>query len=164
MSDSCETDGEEVQGSGSIRSPSIFVFWPLWAMPVVVLGGLVAAIAYAPDTIESFYVDKALPFLITTWIGLGFTLTWRYITEPMRQQNVPPGIVAGVGVLSALVLLSMLGGIKLFWEDPWMFGVAVAPGFAMARPLFERWLLGRQRMSQANGGPRPDGPDWRELE
>ena len=142
----------------SPRSPSIFFFWPLWVMPVVVLGGQVAA-TNAPGPIESFYVDKALPFLITFWIGLGFTLTWRYISEPMRQQNVPPGILAAVGVLSALVLLSMLGGIRLLWEDPWLFGVGGAPGFAMARPLVERWLLGGQRASLTDRRSTSDGLD-----
>jgi hypothetical protein len=156
MSDGSETDREGAQASGSPRAPSIFFFWPLWVMPVLVLGGLVAA-TKAPGPIESFYIDMALPFLITFWIGLGFTLTWRYISEPMRQQNVPPGIVAAVGVLSALILLSMLGGIRLFWEDPWLFGVAVAPGFAMARPLVERWLAGGQRASETDRRSSADG-------
>ena len=126
-------------------------------MPIVVFGGLAASV-YAPDPTESFYVDKALPFLITFWIGLGFTYTWRYVRDSAQGQPLPAATVAAVGVLSALILLSMLGGIGLLWDDPWLFGVAVAPGFAMARPLFERWLLGRQQASRTNANPTRDDP------
>jgi len=131
------------------------IVWPLWVLPAVVIGGLVAA-QYAPDSVESFYTDKALPFLIAYWIGLGFTTTWRLVGESMAADNASPGIVAAVGILSALVLLSMLGGVKLLWEDPWLFGVAVAPGFAMARPLLG-WVL--RRRPQPAPRPSPEPPD-----
>ncbi len=148
MSDSVGTKGEEARRSGPTPIPVLF-FWPLWVMPVVVLGGLVLA-TYAPGPIESFYVDAGLPLLITFWIGLGFSLTWRYIRLSMPQGSFTLGMVAAVGVLSALVILSMLGGISVLWEDPWLFGVAVAPGFSLARPLVKRWVLGARVASSTD--------------
>jgi len=149
MSDNPELKREEARRSGPTQVPVLF-FWPLWAMPVVVLGGLVLA-TYAPDPIESFYIDAGLPFLITFWIGLGFSYTWRYIRLSMPRESFTPAMIAAVGILSALVILSMLGGISVLWEDPWLFGVAVAPGFSLARPLVRRWLLGASAATSANG-------------
>jgi hypothetical protein len=140
MSESFETNRQEAQRSGPTQIPVLF-FWPLWVMPIVVLGGIFLA-TYAPHPIESFYIDKGLPFLLSFWIGLGFTYTWRYIRLSMPRESFTPAMVAAVGILSALVILSMLGGISILWEDPWLFGVAVAPGFSLARPLIKRWLLG----------------------
>lgn len=148
MSDSLDMKDEEVRTAGPSRIPVLF-FWPLWVMPVVVLGGLVLA-THAPEGVESFYVDAGLPFLITFWIGLGFSLTWRYIRLSMPSGSFTPGMVAVVGVLSALVILSMLGGISVLWEDPWIFGVAVAPGFSLARPLVRRWALGARVASSTD--------------
>jgi hypothetical protein len=144
------------QGLGFLRTASIV--YPLWLFPIVVIGGLIA-VQYAPDSIESFYADDALPWLVTYWIGMGFTTTWRLMGESARAQGTPAGIVAAVGVLSALVLLSMLGGIRVLWEEPWIFGVAVAPGFALARPLVGRWLSGRRPQPAAASGPRPEPLD-----
>jgi len=126
----------------SVRSLLGRVFNPLWVLPAVIFLGLFVANS-APDAVESFYVDTVLPFLIACWIGFGFTEGWRHVRESMRLEGAPGGVVAATGVLSALVLLSMLGGVSLLWEDAWLFGVAVAPGFAMARPLLERWVLRR---------------------
>jgi hypothetical protein len=132
------------------------VFNPLWVMPVIIFLGLFLANS-APDGVESFYVDTVLPFLIACWIGFGFSEAWRHVRESMRLERTPVGVVAATGILSALVLLSMLGGISLLWEDPWMFGVAVAPGFAMARPALERWVLRRpaQPTEDEKAGPGP---------
>ena len=116
---------------------------PLYVLPIAIFGGLFLAVEYAPDGVEDFYVEKALPFLIAVWIGAGFTFTWGVVRESMLRDKAPPWMMAAVGLLSALVLLSMLDGWTLLWEDPWLFGVAVSPGFAMARPLIERWLGGR---------------------
>ncbi len=148
-------------GTGPGFRRTVSIVWPLWLAPVVILGGLVLAVEYAPDSIESFYTDTAMPFLITYWIGLGFTTAWRLARESALRDNTPPGVVAAVGILSAVVLLYMLGGISVLWEDPWIFGVAVAPGFALARPFFERWLLRRasnsgSSVSSARQGPNPE--------
>jgi hypothetical protein len=113
---------------------------PLWVLPVVVILGLFLAES-GPDAIGSFYTNTALPFLITCWIGFGFTEVWRRLREAARMEGTSQGVVAATGVLSALVLLSMLGGVRLLWEDPWLFGVAVAPGFSLAGPVLRRWLL-----------------------
>jgi hypothetical protein len=157
MSDGPEMRREKTQESSFQRALGLF-FSPLWVMPVLVIGGLVVA-SYAPGPIESFYTDTALPFLLSCWIGLGFTYVWRHVRESMLRDDSPPGVAAGVGILSALILLSMLGGIGLLWEDPWLFGVAVAPGFAMARPLLQRWMPGRPQVPQTSAGSRTDGSD-----
>lgn len=139
----------------SVRSLLGRVFNPLWVLPVVIFAGLFLANS-AGGGIESFYADTALPFLIACWIGFGFTEAWRHVRESMHLEGAPAGLVAATGVLSALVLLSMLGGVSLLWEDPWLFGVAVAPGFAMARPLLERWVLGRSAQPPADDRSGPD--------
>jgi hypothetical protein len=147
--------GRAVEG-WSVRSLLGRVFNPLLVLPAVIFLGLFLANS-APDGIESFYADAILPFLIACWIGFGFTEAWRHVRESMRLEGAPAGVVAATGILSALVLLSMLGGVSLLWEDPWLFGVAVAPGFAMARPAFERWVLGRsaQPTEGKESGPGP---------
>jgi hypothetical protein len=148
--------GDSAPEGRFVRSLLGRVFNPLWVLPAVIFLGLFLANS-GPDGIESFYVDTALPFLIACWIGFGFTEAWRRVRESARLEGTPVGVVAATGILSALVLLSMLGGVSLLWEDPWMFGVAVAPGFAMARPALERWVLGRsaQLTEGEESGPGP---------
>lgn len=128
---------------------------PLCALPILIIGGL-AVTQYGPDSVESFYADTALPFLITYWIGLGFTNTWRLVREAARKDRTPPGVIAAVGVLSALTLLYMLGGVSALWEDPWLFGVAVAPGFALGTPLLRRWLDHRHPMEPRSAASGQD--------
>jgi hypothetical protein len=141
-------DGTRAGGDLGFRRTASIV-WPLLATPVAVIAGIVA-VQYTSDTVESFYADDALPWIITYWIGLGFTTTWRLLSESARARNAPRGVIAAVGVLSAFVLLSMLGGVSVFWDDPWIFGVAIAPGLALARPLVQ--ALPRGRRAEADAG------------
>ncbi len=110
---------------------------PLWVFPIVIFGGIILS-ERAPASLRDFYIETALPFLITVWIGAGFTFAWGVVRESMLREKAPRGMMAAVGILSALTLLSMLGGVSLMWEDPWLFGVAVWPGLNMARGLIER--------------------------
>ena len=71
---------------------------------------------------------------------MGFTYAWDTVAHPLRSGAASPLVVAAVGVLGALVILSMLGGIRVLWEDPWIFGVAVAPGLRLGAPLLSRGL------------------------
>ena len=135
---------------------TVSIIWPVVVLPVAIIGGLVVA-QYAPDSVESFYTDQAVPFLIAFWIGSGFTMTWRLVGESMVADKTPPGIVAAVGIISAVIFLSMLGGVRLLWEDPWLFGVAVAPGFAMGRPLLD-WAL-RLLRRRPQPAPSPERSD-----
>ncbi len=123
---------------------------PLWVFPIVIFGGIILS-ERAPAAARDFFMATALPFLITVWIGAGFTFAWRVVRESMLREKAPSGMMAAVGILSALTLLSMLGGISLIWEDPWLFGVAVWPGLNMARGLIERRGNGRST-------PTPLGP------
>jgi RsiW-degrading membrane proteinase PrsW (M82 family) len=107
----------------------------LAAMPFIVVGGFLLAYQL-PDTLESLYDSFVGPFLFTYWIGLGFTSMWDTIRHQMLEQKFTPGMVAAVGALGALLTLSQLGFDSL-WHDPWLFGVAVAPGFAMLHPWLE---------------------------
>ena len=143
---------------GSLGNLLLRVLNPLWVLPAVIITGLFLTES-APDGIESFYMGTALPFLITCWIGAGFTSTWRRVRESMRLEGAPQGVIAATGVLSALVLLSMLGGVRLLWEDPWLFGVAVWPGFSMAGPALQRWLQGRSTRPAPDGQAKPQPPD-----
>ena len=121
---------------------------PLYVLPIAIFGGLFLAVEYAPHGVEDFYVDRALPFLIAVWIGAGFTFAWQVVRESMLREKASPWMVAAVGIGSALLLLSMFDGISLLWEDPWLFGVAIWPGLAMARPLLARSAAGRASVPQ----------------
>ena len=116
-------------------------------MPLVVIGSLVLAVGFAPDGVEEFYTDYGFPFLVSVWIGMGFTYAWNVVAHPLRADEASPLVLGAVGVLGALVILSMLGGIRVLWEDPWIFGVAVAPGLRLGLPLLTDGLertLGRR--------------------
>ena len=110
------------------------IFGPVWVMPPLVGGTLVLAVE-AGGTFESVYVDHMLPWLLTAWIGAGFTAAWEMLRESARLQRTPPLVVAATAVLGALFILSQLGGVAVLWEDPWIFGVAVWPGIRLAGPL-----------------------------
>jgi len=120
-------------------------------MPPVVIGGVVVA-AKAGGGFESLYVQHLLPWLLTVWIGAGFTATWEMLHESAQIQGTSQWVVAGTGILSALVILSQLGGVAVLWEDPWIFGVAVWPGLRLAGPSFQK------AVRTARPGPREPRP------
>jgi hypothetical protein len=109
------------------HQPSVL---PLWAMPIIVFGGLVLAVSYAPDSIEDLYVGRLLPFLISTWVGLGFSFTWDMLSASMS--GAPKSLALATTLLSILVLLHLAGGIQVIWEEPWFLGVAIVPGARLA--------------------------------
>jgi hypothetical protein len=105
------------------------------ALPVIVIGGFVLAggsNGFFSDAWEEFLG----PFLITYWIGLGFTNAWDLLKDSMH--GVSPTVIAVTGALSALLILGMLGGPAILIEDPWLFGVAVAPGLQLALPWWRK--------------------------
>ncbi|HEU0073926.1 MAG TPA: hypothetical protein VFS30_07925 [Dehalococcoidia bacterium] len=108
-------------------------------LPVIVLGGYVL-LGGAGGFVEDVWEDFAGPFLITYWIGFGFTMAWDIVTESMRTEAASPTVVGLTGLLSAVVILMMLGGPGALIEDPWLFGVAIAPGLRLAEP----WLARRR--------------------
>ena len=93
-------------------------------------GGLALAVTYAPQSIENLYVDRLLPFLISTWVGLGFSFTWDMLSASMH--GAPRSLALATTVLSIFVLLLLAGGIEVIWQDPWFLGVAVVPGVRLA--------------------------------
>ena len=138
----------------STSTPKKPAVWPLAAMPVLVIGGIFLT-AYL-GLLSDFYADELLPFLLSIWIGMGFSFAWDSVRYSMLAEKVPPLMIAATGVLSGLVVLSMLGWSTL-WEDPWILGVAVWPGFSMARPVLERSLGSRPnaRQSRVEQPPAP---------
>jgi hypothetical protein len=106
-------------------------------LPVIVLGGYVLA-GGVGGFLEDAWEDFLGPFLITYWIGFGFTMAWDLATESMHAERLPPLSMAITGVLGALILLSMLGGVDALIDDPWLFGVAIAPGLRLAGPWVEK--------------------------
>jgi len=117
-------------------------------LPVAVIGGYVLT-AEAGGFIEDVWEDFAGPFLITYWIGFGFTMTWDIAAESLHADKATPTTMAITGLLGALVLLMMLGGPAALIEDPWLFGVAIAPGLRLAGP----WLAGRSAAAADQGPP-----------
>ena len=101
--------------------------------PVAVFGGYYLASEVGGALADAW--DHFLgPFLITYWIGLGFTNMWYVMRESVKDAR--PGVVAGTVAAVLFVLLVPLGGITTLWEDPWLFGVLIAPGFDLVLPYF----------------------------
>ena len=118
-------------------------------LPVAVIGGYVLT-AEAGGFVEDAWEDYGGPFLITYWIGLGFTNMWYVVRESVKDAR--PGVVAGTVAAVLFVLLVPLGGIAALWEDPWLFGVLIAPGFDLILPyLYQR----HEQQEDAPGDP-PD--------
>ena len=78
------------------------------------------------------------PFLFTYWIGLGFVITWEVVRHSLHSEKASPRTVALTGLAVAVFMLMMLGGPAVLFDDPWLFGVAIAPGIELAMP----WLQG----------------------
>jgi hypothetical protein len=112
-------------------------------MPAIVVGSLFLSFLL-PGAISGFYFDTVLPFLVSMWIGSGFTYAWDSLRASAHQQRFTPGMLALTGLLCSLFFFLMLG-FDWLWHDPWLFGVAIAPGFALARP----WLEGRLNTRRA---------------
>jgi hypothetical protein len=103
--------------------------------PAVVIGGYIL-FSSSSGFLSDAWDDFVGPFLITYWIGLGFTMTWDVVKESLH--GAPPPVVAATGALGALVTLGMLGGPRALIDDPWLFGVAIAPGLQLAGPWWQK--------------------------
>ena len=77
-------------------------------------------------------------FLFTYWIGLGFVITWEVVRHSLHSEKASPRTVALTGLAVVVFMLMMLGGPAVLFDDPWLFGVAIAPGIELAMP----WLQG----------------------
>lgn len=139
----------ENTGEDSPREPA---FWPLYLMPFVVAGTALGAYA-AGGFVKNLYTDLGFPLLLTTWVGMGFTFAWDSVRFSMHAERFPPLMVAAAGILGALFLLSMIG-FESMWQEPWLFGVAVWPGFSMARPVLRQWWADREAQ---DGDSAPEG-------
>jgi hypothetical protein len=102
--------------------------------PVVVIGGYFL-FSTSGGFLSDAWDDFVGPFLITYWIGLGFIMTWDVVKESLHGAS--PLVAGATGVLGALFLFGMLGGPRALIDDPWLFGVAIAPGLELALPW---WL------------------------
>ena len=105
-------------------------------VPVVVIGGYIVTIGIG-GVVEYLWQDYAGPFLFTYWVGLGFTIAWDVATVQINATS--PAALAVTGVLGSAAVLMMLGGPTVLMEDPWLFGVAIAPGLRLVGP----WIEGR---------------------
>ena len=107
------------------------------AVPIVLIAGYVL-FGSVGGALEDAWEDFAAPFLITYCIGLGFTIAWDVVRESASLGGASATVVALTGVLSALVIFGMLGGPQALIDDPWLFGVAIAPGLQLAGPLLRK--------------------------
>lgn len=114
------------------------IFAPVYVLAAVVAGGFLLSVKLG-GSVERLYVDRVLPWLITTWIGAGFSCTWELVAKSADVSRAPKGVVALTGVLGAMVLFAMLGGVRALRDDPWLFGMAIWPGLRLATP----WVRSR---------------------
>jgi hypothetical protein len=103
-------------------------------VPVAVLGGYILSsmTGFISDAWDRFLG----PFLITYWIGLGFTNMWQVTKASMK--GFSPGMAVATVAVIIFVLLGMLGGIQALIDDPWLFGVVIAPGLDLVLPYLRR--------------------------
>ena len=109
-------------------------------VPAVVFGGYYLS-SEAGGIVQSAWDDFLGPFLITYWIGLGFTYAWDVVRESVKGAR--PGVVAGTVAAVLVVLVIMVGPVALI-DDPWMFGIVVWPGIELALPYFRQRYAGNR--------------------
>jgi len=68
------------------------------ALPVLVIGGYVVSGGFG-GFFDDAWEDFVGPFLITYWIGLGFTNAWGVVKESLH--GAPPLVLAITGVVGA---------------------------------------------------------------
>ena len=105
--------------------------------PILVIGGYIL-LSGSSGFVSDAWDDFVGPFLITYWIGLGFVTTWDVVRQSLHGAS--PTVAAVTGIAVALVILMELGGPQALIDDPWLFGVAIAPGLELALP----WWRSRQ--------------------
>jgi hypothetical protein len=103
--------------------------------PAVIIGGYIL-FSSGTGFFSDAWDDFIGPFLITYWIGLGFTNTWDIVKQSLH--GAPPLMLALVGVAGSLILLGMLGGPEVLVTDPWLFGVVIAPGLQLVLPWWQQ--------------------------
>lgn len=123
---------------------------PAIAVPLLVIGGYLVAPS-AGGFLGDFWDDFLGPFLITYWVGLGFANAWFVLRRDMHAGRLSPGIQAATAAAVIVVFLIMLGGPQALLDDPWLFGVVVAPGMELILP----WLL--HKAGTADGRAQPSG-------
>ena len=123
----------------ALRSRMLYRQLQTILVPAVLIGGY---LFFSPRA--GFFADAwdgfVGPFLFTYWVGLGFVITWEVVRHSLHADKASPRTIALTGIAVAVFLLMMLGGPAVLLEDPWLFGVAVAPGVDLAMP----WLQGRK--------------------
>jgi hypothetical protein len=107
-------------------------------VPAVLIGGYLF-FASRDGFLADAWEDFAGPFLFTYWVGLGFVITWDVVRQSLHKDKASPRAMALWGIGLGLFMLMMLGGPAVLTEDPWLFGVVVAPGIELAMP----WWRGR---------------------
>ena len=122
-------------------------------VPAILIGGYVF-FSSRDGFLADAWEDFAGPFLLTYWIGLGFVITWEVLRRSLHQDKASPRAMALWGIGLGLFMLMMLGGPAVLIEDPWLFGVAIAPGIELALP----WLHGRAARAATTTGDKGNQP------
>jgi len=107
-------------------------------VPAVLIGGYIF-FSSREGVIADAWDGFVGPFLFTYWVGLGFVITWEVVRQSLHADKASPKTIALTGFAVAVFMLMMLGGPAVLFDDPWLFGVAIAPGIELAMP----WLRGR---------------------
>ena len=122
------------------------LFWLLdhpafgvYGTPFLLAAGIYFAVT-GPDWWNDFFLDHALGFLISFWIGSGFAFMWMKLQEGSAEMPGGQATIAIVGIVGVV----LVAGIGVF-TDPFLFGAAIWPGVVLLRPSLERWLLGGGR-------------------
>jgi hypothetical protein len=120
-------------------------------VPAVLIGGYIF-FSSRDGILADVWDDFVGPFLFTYWVGLGFVITWDVVRHSLNADRASPRTVALTGIAVAVFMLMMLGGPSGLFEDPWLFGVAIAPGIELAMP----WLQGRNVTEEPPANEAPD--------
>jgi hypothetical protein len=93
-----------------------------WLAAAGITVGFVVA-EYVPGRIASLYVESLGPLAASCWLGFALRRLWRGAPETLARQSSP----VLYALLAFCCMLLLLGGFRLLWVDPWLFGIAVAP-------------------------------------
>jgi hypothetical protein len=80
------------------------------------------------------YAGYVGPFLAGAWLSLAFRSWWQ--THQRQVLALPSGQLRTL--LAVAVLMLLLGGVRLLWVDPFLFGPMLWPLVEVAWTLWRR--------------------------
>ena len=104
-----------------------------WFAAAAITAGFMAA-EYLPGRFATLYAESLGPLAGSMWLGAALQQLWKRTNQSIP--TLPSPTLIAIVLFFGLPLL--LGGYHLFWVDPWLFGLAVAPMWEAIKVLLAR--------------------------